>query len=131
MPLSRRRSKIGFWQILFQIPYPLQCNPGVLFFKIDFWVGVYSKIPFKKWTFTQKLGFIQEKSQKLDFSYYLGLYSRLGLQSSGCVLYLYNLANLELFFEHKCRNWQECCYLYQYWYLQFFSSPWKYESKLV
>ena len=27
-----------------KIPYPLQCNPGVLFFKIDFWVRFYSTL---------------------------------------------------------------------------------------
>ena len=26
------------------LPYPLQCNPGVLFFKIDFWVRFYSNL---------------------------------------------------------------------------------------
>ena len=26
------------------LPYPLQCNPGVLFFKIGFWVRFYSNL---------------------------------------------------------------------------------------
>ena len=33
-------------------------------------------------------GFIQEKPQKQDFSHYLGLYSRVGLQSSGYGMYV-------------------------------------------
>ena len=27
----------------FDIPYPRHCNPGVLFFKMGFWVRFYSK----------------------------------------------------------------------------------------
>ena len=45
--------------------------------------GQYKKIPQKVDFLNNKWGFIQETPQKLDFSHYLGLYSRVGLQSSG------------------------------------------------
>ena len=50
--------------LYFCIQYPLDINPGVLFFKIDFWVGVYSKIPFKKWTFYPKTRVYSRKIPK-------------------------------------------------------------------
>ena len=30
--------------VMFEIPYPLKCNPWVLFFKIGFWVRFYSNL---------------------------------------------------------------------------------------
>ena len=30
---------------IYNIPYPLDCKPRVLFFKMDFWVGFNSKYP--------------------------------------------------------------------------------------
>ena len=50
---------------------------------MDFWVGSIQKIPQKVDFLTKKWGFIQEKPQKLDFSHYLGLYSRVGQHWSG------------------------------------------------
>ena len=72
--------------IFIQIPYPLDCNPRVLFFKMSFWVGVNSKNPSISGLFDQKVdfltknwGFIQEKPQKQDFSISWG-----SIQEWGC-----------------------------------------------
>ena len=61
----------------------LIATPGFYFSKWVFGWGSIQKIPQKVDFLTKKWGFIQEKPQKQDFSHYLGLYSRVGLQSSG------------------------------------------------
>ena len=68
--------------IFIQIPYPLDCNPRVLFFKMSFWVGVNSKNPSKSGLFDQKVGVYSRKTTKTGLFNFLGLYSRVGLQSS-------------------------------------------------
>ena len=55
------------------IPNPLDCNPRVLFFKKGFLGGL----------FDQKMGVYSRKTPKTGLFNYLGLYSRVGLQSSG------------------------------------------------
>ena len=66
-----------------RLPYPLDCNPRVLFFKMGFWVGVNSKNPSKSGLFDQKVGVYSRKTTKTGLFNFLGLYSRVGLQSSG------------------------------------------------
>ena len=46
------------------IPYPLECSPGVLFFKMDFWVGFNSKYLSKSGLFSKKVGFYSRKTPK-------------------------------------------------------------------
>ena len=50
--------------IFIQIPYPLDCNPRVLFFKMSFWVGVNSKNPSKSGLFHQNVGVYSRKTPK-------------------------------------------------------------------
>ena len=50
--------------IFIQIPYPLDCNPRVLFFKMSFWVGVNSKNPSISGLFDQKVGVYSRKTPK-------------------------------------------------------------------
>ena len=69
--------------LLSELPYPLDCNPRVLFFKMGFWVGVNSKNPSKSGLFDQKVGVYSRKTTKTGLFNFLGLYSRVGLQSSG------------------------------------------------
>ena len=61
----------------------LDCNPRVLFFKMGFWVGVNSKNASKSGLFDQKVGVYSRKTPKAGLFNFLGLYSRVGLQSSG------------------------------------------------
>ena len=71
------------FEIHIYVPYPRQCSPGFYFSIWVFGWGSIQKIPQKEEFFSKKWGFIQEKPQKLDFSHYLGLYSRVGLQYCG------------------------------------------------
>ena len=64
--------------LLSELPYPLDCNPRVLFFKMGFWVGVNSKNPSKSGLFDQKMGVYSRKTPKTGLFNYLGLYSRVG-----------------------------------------------------
>ena len=50
---------------------------------MGFWVGVNSKNPSKSGLFDQKVGVYSRKTPKTGLFNYLGLYSRVGLQSSG------------------------------------------------
>ena len=50
---------------------------------MGFWVGFNTRNTSKSGLFCKKWGSIQENPQKQDFSYYLGLYSRVGLQYPG------------------------------------------------
>ena len=67
----------------------LIATPGLYFSKQVFGWGSIQKIPEKVDFLTKKWGFIQEKPQKQDFSHYLGLYSRVGLQSSGYGIHMH------------------------------------------
>ena len=80
-----------------KVPYPLDCKPGVLFFKMDFWVGFNSKYPWKSGLLSKKVGFYSRKPQKPDFSHYVGLYSRVGLHSRGYSLYYKIRSNFLIF----------------------------------
>ena len=51
-------------KILRYIPYQLDCNPKVLFFKMSFWVGVNSKNPSISGLFDQKVGVYSRKTPK-------------------------------------------------------------------
>ena len=46
------------------IPYPLEYNHGVIFFKMGFWVRFNSKNPSKSGLFDQKMGFYSRKTPK-------------------------------------------------------------------
>ena len=61
----------------------LNTAPGFYFSKWIFGWGSIRNIPQKVDFLAKKWGFIQEKPQKHDFSHYMGLYSRVGLHSSG------------------------------------------------
>ena len=50
----------GNWEL----PYPLEYNHGVIFFKMGFWVRFNSKNPSKRGLFDQKMGFYSRKSPK-------------------------------------------------------------------
>ena len=47
-----------------QLPYPRYCSPGVLFFDMDFWMGVISKNPSKSGLFKPKVGVYSRKTPK-------------------------------------------------------------------
>ena len=47
-----------------EIPYPLEYNHGVIFFKMGFWVRFNSKNPSKSGLFDQKMGFYSRKTPK-------------------------------------------------------------------
>ena len=72
----------------------LIATPGFYFSKWVFGWGSIWKIPEKVDFLTKKWGFNQENPQKQDFSHYLGLYSRVGLQSSEYGKYLVNKTQL-------------------------------------
>ena len=61
----------------------MNAAPGFYFSKWIFGWGSIQNIPQKVDFLAKKWGFIQEKPQKHDFSHYMGLYSRVGLHSSG------------------------------------------------
>ena len=65
------------------IPYPLEYNHGVIFFKMGFWVRFNSKNPSKSGLFDQKMGFYSRKTPKTGFLKKVMLYSRVGLYTSG------------------------------------------------
>ena len=70
-----------FWTIkILEFQYRIRVNaaPGFYFSIWVFGWGSIQMIPQKVDFLTKKWGFIQEKTQKLDFSDYLGLYSRVG-----------------------------------------------------
>ena len=46
------------------LPYPLEYNHGVIFFKMGFWVRFNSKNPSKSGLFDQKMGFYSRKTPK-------------------------------------------------------------------
>ena len=47
-----------------KVPHPRYCSPGVLFFDMDFWMGVISKNPSKSELFKPKVGVYSRKSPK-------------------------------------------------------------------
>ena len=47
------------------LPYPLQSKPGVLHFKMDFWVGFNSKYPSKSGLLNKKVGLYSRKTTKI------------------------------------------------------------------
>ena len=49
---------------MFDIPYPLEYNHGVIFFKMGFWVRFNSKNPSKSGLFDQKNGVLFKKNPK-------------------------------------------------------------------
>ena len=69
----------------YDITYRIRLNaaPGFYFSKWIFGWGSIQNISQKVDFLAKKWGFIQEKPQKHDFSNYMGLYSRVGLHSSG------------------------------------------------
>ena len=69
-----------FWTWGYRIR--LIASPGFYFSKWVFGRGSIQNIAKKVDFWDKKWGFIQENPQKHDFSHYLGLYSRVGLQSS-------------------------------------------------
>ena len=46
------------------LPFPLDCNPRILFFKMGFWVGFNSKNPSNSGLFDQKVGVYSRKTPK-------------------------------------------------------------------
>ena len=75
------------------IPYLSQCNPGVVFFKMGFWVRFNLKNPSKSGLFNKKVGFYSRKPKKT------GLFTLPGaLFKSGVALerirYLFGTGNI-------------------------------------
>ena len=61
------------------LPYPLDSNPGVVFFKMDFWVGFSSKNPLKSGLLSQKVGVYSRKTPKTGLFTYRGALFKSGV----------------------------------------------------
>ena len=59
-----RENQVHLFPNVKQLPYPLDSNPGVVFFKMDFWVGFSSKNPLKSGLLSQKVGVYSRKTPK-------------------------------------------------------------------
>ena len=78
--------------LMIRLPYPLQCNARVLFFKMGIWVEFNSRNPSKSGLLWKKVRFYSRKTPKTWLFTYMGLYSRVALHWIG-----YGMCNILIF----------------------------------